>query len=491
MIRPAARRPRIPKGGVAAGAMLAVLASGPARAAEWRIAPHVEVRETITDNVRATGSEREADFITTGVAGFNARADGRRLRLGLSYDLAYDKYAETTEFDGLRHGLLGVGNVEVVPEHLFIDARGAITERPLRRRGAVAATDRGIDGNTVRVINTGASPYYLHTFGSVATAELRYRFNQVTFTQTSAGGNADLPEDVLSHYGSVLVRSGTDFSRMPWTVEGESMVSTIGDDQRTEHRAMVIPAYRITDAVSVLAGIGYEDVNDPDAGFDSNGMTWLVGARYAPSANTMGLLTFGRRYGELEWHGELRHRLTPGLAFVGNYRVTEGLQQRLLSDRLNELTLDPDQDVIDPDTNLPTDPNRFDLDLADTTVRRKAATATLLGAHGRNRFAASVFHVDRDIGSPDFNEALIGGAVSFGRRINTHLEVDAIFAVTSLYESTADQGTDVTFNGGVGLTYRFNPTLVGSLRYQFRHQSREIGADVTENVIMALVRKEF
>ncbi len=98
--------------GVAAVLWLAVSIGG-AAAGQWTITPRVAVGQTITDNARSTTSDTDTDLISTATAGIGITGDGARARVSFDYDLAYAKYWETDDLDGLRHDLLGDGTAEL------------------------------------------------------------------------------------------------------------------------------------------------------------------------------------------------------------------------------------------------------------------------------------------------------------------------------------------------------------------------------------------
>lgn len=465
---------------------------GPARADDWTIVPHVELRESYTDNVRGiSGPDKSSDLLSTVMAGVVARNMGARATVAFSYDLAYDKYPKSGGTDGFRHDLLGIGVLDVVPEHLFLDTRAAVSQQPIRRQGATSAIDRSLPSNQTRVINYGISPYYAHAFGDWAEVEARYRFNQVLFTDTRTSDGTDAPSNGLVHDLSLVGRSGRGQTRFLWDGLIQRIHTDLGDgDTRDETIVQGNHEFRFNRVVSAMAGLGYESITDTGPASDIKGPIWMVGGRLTPGPRTEFLLQYGRRFGERQWTGELSHQFTPHLTVRAGYHVTVASQQEVFTNRLDNIGLG-NGEAVDPATGLVPAPNAVPLDLTDTTQRRKTLAATLIGTYPRTRFTVGGYRTvreDLDFGGRD---VLIGADVTASRDITETLTLGVGASISRTLETTSTLGKDTTFGYGVSLAHRFNPTLTGSVGYDRRRVIRERAESYGENVIMARLRKEF
>ncbi|MEO5374834.1 MAG: TIGR03016 family PEP-CTERM system-associated outer membrane protein [Alphaproteobacteria bacterium] len=466
--------------------------SGVARADDWTLTPHAEVRENFTDNVRGvSGAARESDFLTTVMAGIAARDRGARASVDLSYDIALDRYVEAQDLDGIRHRLLGLGVLDVVPDALFLDLRGAVSQQPLRRRGGDTAIERRLADNQTRVINYAVSPYYRHAFGTFAEAMARYRYNQVMFTDTRRADGDEAPRDARIHDASLMARSGPEFTRFLWDVAAEKVHTDIeGGRSRDETVIQGSREYRVNRMLSILGGIGYEDITDSGPTPDVRGLVWHVGTRLTPGPRTELLLRYGRRFGGQHWTGEVRHRIGPHLSFQGGYRVTLASQQQILADRLNDLDAEREP-AADLRTGLVADPNAAGLDLVEATLRQKTLAGTLTGDYLRTRFTVGGFRTVRERLDGGARDVVVGVETGASRDLTEHLTLTVALGWSHTPETRAVAGRDTTWDAGASLAWRLSPGLTAGIGYDHRRVDREHAPSFGENVIMARIRKEF
>ena len=267
---PGIRRADVALGAAAGAAAVLWLAVsiGGAAAGQWTITPRVAVGQTITDNARSTSADTDTDLISTATAGLGVIGAGARAQVSFDYDLAYDKYWENDDLDGLRHDLLGDGTAELYREHLFFDARGAVSQQAIRRDGVQTATGRTAADNQTVVINYALGPVLRNRFGDWAESELRYRFGQVLFADPDVGGGADRPDDATTHRASASLTSGRRFTRYRWSLVGDALRTEQDNNDTFKSTGVdLIGEYDVNRFATLLGRVGYEEIDD-DAGED-------------------------------------------------------------------------------------------------------------------------------------------------------------------------------------------------------------------------------
>ena len=95
----------------AAAAML--LLSSHSVAAEWKITPSLDLRETYSDNIRlAPQGNEQSDFVTQINPGISLTGTGPRLKVNASYVMQNLFYAEESSRNTINHLLSANANAE-------------------------------------------------------------------------------------------------------------------------------------------------------------------------------------------------------------------------------------------------------------------------------------------------------------------------------------------------------------------------------------------
>ena len=373
---PGIRRADVALGGAAGAAAVLWLAVsiGGAAAGQWTITPRVGVGQAITDNARSTSADTDTDLISTATAGLGVIGTGARAQVSFDYDLAYDKYWENDDLDGLRHDLLGDGTAELYREHLFFDARGAVSQQAIRRDGVQTATGRTAADNQTVVINYALGPVLRNRFGDWAESELRYRFGQVLFADPDVGGGADTPDDATTHRASASLTSGRRFTRYRWSLVGDALRTEQDNNDTFESTGVdLIGEYDVNRFATLLGRVGYEEIDD-DAGEDFSEVTWRAGARFTAGPRTQFRLEYGRRFDSSVWSGELVYRISARTELSAAYDETLETNQQALGANLAGFARDAETgELIDPTTGGVADPNDSAFDLGRPVVQAAPA----------------------------------------------------------------------------------------------------------------------
>ena len=251
-----------------------------ANAANWRLEPSIAVTETYTDNVDLDSNVSQSDFVTQITPQIAIIGRGGRMNMSFVYAPNYFFYpGDDEDKHDLRHSLDASLNSELVRDTFFIDMKANISQRFLDRRAAITSVEASRTDNRRTVQTYQFSPYLVHTFGSWATAQLRYDMAYIReaedaeqTTLNTFFGNS------LSHEGSFTLSNGRRFSKINWT-----LVANYRDEGRessTNYKTTTMRAdlsYQLTNIFALLGSVGYQKRDTLGSFANFSGFIWDAG----------------------------------------------------------------------------------------------------------------------------------------------------------------------------------------------------------------------
>ncbi len=462
--------------------------------ARWDTVVTASTEESFTDNANSSGTNRSTDFINTTAAGLRLNGTGGRTSATFGYDVSRDTYVRNSELDGFRHQLLGLGEIDLIPEYVSVDARTSLSEQSISNSGTETASERTTSSNRTRVLTYSIAPTFRHGNDGWAESILTYRLNGTRFMQTGTDtetGDGGLGNTVTHEIISGL-ESGRRFSVLTWDGEARTQIS-MNEGQFAWRRDVTegSASYRVSPQIALLASAGYETFRDKSSdNDDNNGLFWSGGVRLTPSPRTSISASYGRRFDDTQITGDVLYRISPMTTLSGSYSADFSTQQIALGNSLNNLVVNDAGVIIDPITGLPANPNDLQTDLVERSFTSQTLNLGLTGTRGRSTFNFGVNMTKRTFtgaeGDSDRSLSLNG---SWTRRITRHttLNLNSSYSRTS----SSSSSTTKTIRGQAKLDYALNETLDISARYARLYQNAEDAPAVKENTVSVSLRKEF
>ena len=260
----------------------------PVNAASWDTNATLSVSGMYTDNVRlvpeTSGLLTEtvsSDFVTSAVPSIYVSAEGARIGFSLDYTLYFFNYKNDDSLDDMNHRLNLRGDVEVIPQHLFFDVEGGITQQlnSTRRTGGVAVP------GTLNVVDT----YYgrgiglwTNRFDNVASLELNLEANYVNY-DSNGGLLTSSQSDSKGYRTGLSLDSGTRLQKIFWGIGySDDTVNYENGQQSGSGYGHVLVGYRWSYfRVSLEQGWEYyntydwvNSVSDPDSTYIRVNLGW-------------------------------------------------------------------------------------------------------------------------------------------------------------------------------------------------------------------------
>ncbi|MEO3471544.1 TIGR03016 family PEP-CTERM system-associated outer membrane protein [Roseomonas sp. CAU 1739] len=476
-------------------------AGDPGRA--WNIVPSIAVDVGATDNVFQTHSDRRRDAYTVITPAILIDGATERVRAIINYAPSAQLYATYT--DQNRVAQLGNGMVlaELIPGRLFLDMRGSAS-LGTSSGGFVPSGVQTVNRNDqVQNYNFQVSPYYVHRFGSAATAQLGYAFQysaQEGTTQFQPG--ATLPsfnnQDYIGNRGYLVVRSGEDLGRLALQgrVDGTVFSGTGVYDGAHVYVASLEARYAITPTIAVLLEGGYEDIEY--AGTNPNRIQdaiWSVGARLTPTPESFLTVRYGHR------GGFDSPSLQAGLQLGGFTRLTASYVEQLATsatnaqDLLSTTTLDELGNPVDSQSGAPVLYANAFFPAQSGLFRMKTGAVTLTQSWPRDSVSLSAYYQEQ-IPISAAPGTLISQTTGYYGGISWTHELTPSTALNLGVQigrsEYGNQPATTVIYANAALYHQINDRLSGVVRFIYSTQTSDVAAsEYSQSVILAGLRQTF
>jgi uncharacterized protein (PEP-CTERM system associated) len=243
------------------------------------VVPSFSITETLTDNVKLTGSNQRADLITQLSPGIRISSNSGRVQGFFDYTLNALVYARTSESNDIQHALNTAATIEAVENWAFVDVAASVSQQALSAYGTKSSDNALANSNRTEVSTYSLSPYVRGRFGDWANYDARLSYSGYGSTNDVSSASAS---------GEALVRlSGPSRLRaIGWSVDASRQTydfKTTGTVHTDRLRALL--SYLVTPELHVSAIGGRESQNLESPETQSRGTSgWAVD--WAPTERT-------------------------------------------------------------------------------------------------------------------------------------------------------------------------------------------------------------
>ena len=459
----------------------------------WTIEPRIRGSETMTDNVRLTTKDREADFITSISPGIRIEGKTRRLEASLDAEITYDRYVNTPGLNGHYYTVAGLANAELWEEHGYVDVRSSVNTQKISRTGAESATNRTQPSNQTQVFNNSVSPYLRQNFGTWADSEVRYRLSTTNF-QSVTDETDTQPDDTLTNEFSFLLRSGPTFTSLQWSADASVSRTDYPDDRKIdEGTATLATEYALSRQIGLIAKVGYDSFDDSaSAAPAERNPSWRLGTHLTPGPRTDFTVEGGERYGGTYYAGSLDYKFSDALRLTAKHDSQVTTQQRAVGNALTNAT----GTATDTTTGSAAQANDSEFDYTSQAYTTTTTSVTLSGERGRTSLDVNAEHEKREYGATGLDQTgdrtrdVYSLSVNVGREL-TPLSEFAVRLGVSLSEEDGGTGDSVTARTGATYSYRLSESLTGSVSYDHYDRRNDVGTGYRENVVFVGLSKTF
>ena len=444
----------------------------------------IGVSEEFTDNAGrfAGGGGSGYDFITLIQPQVTVTDSTQRIQFNINYAPTGEIYARNTSFSQFEQDASGDILVTALPNWLFVDMRGSVSQQSVYGGFGPATTATLAPGDRETLSTGSVSPYITHTFGTAGTAQVggAYIYSATDAPGSAQGFNNSAPLGFGGNYGSSYLGTERAFASFTTGEDLGRLRDRIGTDDnfysgsgalRDAHRITVTDSasYALTRRVALLAQAGYEDLAYPASDFSYNGPTGAGGVRLTPNRGST--ITVEYRYidgfGSAFVQGSVQ--ATPRIRIFGGYSEGISTQQQDQQDTLLAGENDATGALASASLNVPLlgDSNAFGTNQDLQRLRRLDATITYLG--DRNTISLSLQREQTDpVGRQIpgiFNAPTSGtfGSANWTRQLTPRTSVTANLQYGSsrnaVFLGNSQASTSDTIAYSVGVNHNLSETL--------------------------------
>lgn len=443
-------------------------------AKHWTVTPGIQLGEIYTDNVGldSSGGSR-SEFISEAAPSLVIKGKGPRFQLNLNYRMQNLIYATNSAANRTYHKLKAGSKAELIGKLLYLDASAYMSQQLINPSGKIPFGNFAISSNRTNVRTYHISPYVRHSFGTTASAELRYGYTHINYSARPQYASR-------SNQYMARLASGPSFNRISWSLyyNREKVMYRTGRNVAFESIQGQL-GWLLTRTLRLEGSVGYDKNQYISSGGRTSGKRWSVGIRWAPGPRTSLSAEYGRRYFGNNYLLEFKHR-SRFTSWQASYSVRPTTSRNLqLSSQVVGL--------INPSGQM----NLINLLVPTLTTQVYIQKRAELSAQRRLKSGSidlRVYHVRRTFQQTGEASEYYGSRDSVSWKVSKRTNITVHGAW--LKYSTNVTGRSDYWILGAGATRRISRNVNTSLRY--RHVVRvNTGSGYSENMVFAYLNMTF
>lgn len=511
-------KPTATSGGAAPAAPQVAAYTSPNVLAQFSI----DGRETWTDNAFLTSAGVKPDFISVVTPTASITGESRIFDLGLNYSGSYSAYVVNPSLDGFQHNGIATLTTQLVPDQLFLDTRGTISQQSINPTGPTTGGTRNSPEAQTRVIDVAMTPRLQERIGSWAAAELTGTYqrtiNQEIGPVSSPGTTASASGPSLGNsslnQGTFELRSGPDFAQVLWdfSSNGSETVQSTGTMVQTTNQ--LAGEYRISHTLGALVSVGYDTVSGLQIdGSKYGGLFYSGGLHWTPNPDTDLRIGGGWRYGASEIYALLNQQVGRKTSIRVSQNVGITTDASSILDSLESVQRDAQGNYVDPFSGLAANPAGSSFPFSNGAFRQQTTEVAVNWSGMRDSMVVSTTLTQQQAisGAATLVTPVTGvplassSSVLTGTVTWTHDLTPSTTSSASINGSdtvSANQATALVKSVGatLTLTYQLNDSLTGNAGYQFSQtfepagglgSSPAVNGSIRDNTVFLELSKQF
>ncbi len=246
----------------------------------FSLQPSVDIRETLTSNVRMqSGNDARSDLITEVSPRVRLSSSSGRLKGSFDYSLRGLVYARESSSSEVQQALRAQGSYEAVDNWAFVDASASVSQQSTSAFGTRSSDNALIDSNRSEVLTYQLAPYVRGRLGGFANYEARWSWASTSSQSSKSDSTSQTTSLSLSSDSST-------FARLGWSAAYSRQTSEFGSrGSRNNDSLNGTLFYSVSPELRLQASAGRES-NDLTSQGNEQSSTWGWGANWRPTERT-------------------------------------------------------------------------------------------------------------------------------------------------------------------------------------------------------------
>jgi uncharacterized protein (PEP-CTERM system associated) len=253
------------------------------------VEPSLTVRETLTNNIGLTTTDRQSDLITEVVPEIRIRSNGGRVRGFFDYAPTGLLYARNSSSNTVLNALNAMVTAEAVPNWAFIDVNANISQQAISAFGRLSTDPALLNNNRTEVRTLTLSPYVTGKFTDLADYEARA-------TQTYSRDTSSATSDYDSTEVKAQLTGPSSTRLLNWSADATGNAIQYQGGRRLEDDRVRAFLYVTPDPQLRLSLIGGREANNYFSLERQQATTSGLGADWRPSERTRVSLQQEKRF---------------------------------------------------------------------------------------------------------------------------------------------------------------------------------------------------
>ena len=311
----------------------------------FQLGAAVQLAETyLTNAYGSSASSNQDNWLTTAGLSLDAHEHSRRVSLDANYNGQVYYYAKGSQSTQFINNLQGLADVIAIPDYLTFIGRAfaqpvIVSNSGFANAGLVGANGyRNSYGYTI-------GPDITFRLGDFATSDTLATYGGAYFTDPNGVSSGFSipgvpgPEQTISRTVSETLRSGTDFSRLQWTLIGQLNELDRAQGLFSEKTAIATFSYALSPEIKLLGTGGYDAIsNTTPLNSNLTGPVGMGGVEVTLGPDFDFMIQAGQKYNHLSFLGSLRWNITATSSLTGQATDSVSTPEGQLLGNLSNLT---------------------------------------------------------------------------------------------------------------------------------------------------------
>lgn len=268
----------------------------------WSIVPELGIRQTATDNVHLTSTDRKFELITEVSPELRVSSNSGRIKGFFDYSLTGVMYARESSANNLQQSLSAAGTAEAVDNWAYVDASANISQQSISALGTQSPDPALLNSNRTEVSSFRLAPYVRGRLGSFADYEARVAWATTKSSESDA--------DSTSTEASLRIgAAASSLTRIGWSANLSHQVVDFGAGSNQDNdRLNGVLTFAVSPEFT-LSALGGREINNFYTLERTGYNNWGAGTTWSPTERTRLEATFEHRFFGSSHNVRFEHRM--------------------------------------------------------------------------------------------------------------------------------------------------------------------------------------